>query len=258
MADFYTLRPHGSPPRETVDTVVMILSCAATNDRREACRETWLSHHLPDGMKVVFLVGRPGQQSVLSGDILYLDCPDTYAALPQKTWAGIRECLQRWPLAWLWKVDDDTFCVPLRLKEYPKHHHYLGRPVATRGMDGYWHHSVVPGKEKIGPIDRPGWSKLVKDNGWHGPWASGMAYCLSRHACELVAAEPLTHVQRELYEDAFVGNVLRSYNIHLYGKQQTLRYVGESLYGATAIHPCPPAKMREVFWRMLRAGEMGT
>ncbi len=244
---------------EPIHTVIMILSCEAYRNRAEACRETWLSHPLPPGCKAIFLVGRPGQENILAGDMLYLDCPDTYLGLPLKVWMGIRECLVRWDFRWLFKTDDDSMVNPYRVVEYPKSADYMGRRIlpSLGGVD--WHKRVVPLKEKTGKFDY----HLAESLGSQGPqgmgWAGGMGYFLSRRACQLVATEPLRHVKKDLYEDRLVGEIMSSYGIYLHGRHNTIRPIGEgSIFGATCLHPLDPDEMRSIYWRLLRAGEFGT
>jgi hypothetical protein len=243
--------------------LVLICSCQATPDRRDACRETWLAHGLPNGMEAVFLVGRPGVPCALAGDTLYLDCDDSYVGLPQKMHRAYNEALARWDFDWLFKTDDDSWVNLLRVMAYPRTRDYMGRPVALHGEDPTWHRTVVPKKELVGVYNYAALDSLkANGQGWNGPWASGMGYFLSRHAVQLVAREPWSHVLRELYEDKFVGDVMGSYGIYLHGQHATLRDSikpdWSNIFGATALHPCPPKVMREVYWRLHRAGEIGT
>lgn len=247
---------------EKLHTLLLLLSCQKTNDRRDACRETWLRRPLPSGMKAVFLVGRPGEHPSLAGDVLYLDCPDTYLALPQKVWAGIREAFNRWDFDWIFKADDDTWVNPLRVLNYPKSNDYIGRKSGIKGhFDLDWH----AGKDLYAK-DAAALRQSVKEANmpaehtpWRGCWANGgVGYFLSRHAAQLVADEPLTHVKMDLYEDKFVGDVMISHNIQLHGEHQTLRGREDSHYGATTIHPLKVDQMRHMYWKLLRAGEIGT
>lgn len=239
-------------------TLVLLLSCDALEmkARREACRETYLKYeHIPEDMKAIFLVGRPGQQTALCGDILYLDCPDTYLGLPQKIWAGIKEAFTLWDFDWIFKADDDTYVNMLRVKNYYKERDYVGRRVMG-GFDPEWHHN----KDKVGGRNG-GPSDPVQHTPVVTPWAGGgVGYFLSKHAASLVAREPLSHVLKESYEDKFVGDVMGSHGIYLHGLHQGLRDAGQqgNIFGATTIHPLKPKQMREVYWRLHRAGEIGT
>lgn len=260
----------GEKTLEPVDLLVMVLSCQKTIDRQEACRETWMAHGIPDGVKVVFLVGRPGQQPALCGDVLFLDCPDTYLALPQKTWSGIRESLLRWNASWYLKIDDDTLCNLPRAKNYLRSNDYMGRKVATNGtFDPNWEAGkclyTKHDPMKVGPQRYP----LGFDHTpFIAPWAGGGAgYFLSRRAAQLVAREPRSHVDIEKYEDKFCGDVMASYGIYIHGRHDSLRALPQTdghlrnlngIYGATTIHQLPPDMMRRCYHRLLRMGEFGT
>jgi hypothetical protein len=274
-------------------TLVLILSCEAYRDRREACLETWMRHCPPD-VYPIFVIGRPGQPACLSGGIspsmetpsfnapggsdcsykgaiLYVDVPDTYVDLSQKTWAAIRESLVLFDYEWLFKCDDDTFANLYRIRQYPKSREYMGRKVQDNagaggryGGTAGWTIAEVTKRERTVTIDKRRQDALIKPTFWAGPWADGGAgYFLSRRCAGIVAAEPLLHVQLSLYEDRFVGEVMMSHGLYLHGNHSSLRpwVDGDAerhVIGATTLHPMPSAAMRRVYWRALRAGEMNT
>jgi hypothetical protein len=272
-------------PNNPIKTVVMLLSCQKTEDRRQACRETWMAHGVPDDMRVVFLVGRPGREPALAGDVLYLDCPDTYLALPQKTWNGIREVLLRWDAEWIFKADDDTFVNLQRIRHYPRSHDYIGRAVPTvEPLKVPWHvgrckyetreaASVRCPAVGAGPSSYPAVGagprySAVEHTPSVSAWAGGgVGWFLSRRAARLIAREPKSHVAKEAYEDKFVGDVMASYGIRLHGQHTTLRPLPvrnrrvvdyKGVVGATTLHPLMPDEMKYAYWLALRAGEIGT
>lgn len=258
-----------------IHTAVLLLSCQPMNDRREACRETFLSHGIPEGMVVCFLVGRPGQEPALCGDILYLDCPDSYLALPQKTLAGIREAIIRWNPEFIFKGDDDTFVNLPRLKNYMKSRDFMGKPTGRTGLwDTMWHAKKCA--YGLPEIDRARATEAsarhyaeVDQTPFVAPWANGgVGYILSNRAARLVAREPLSHAKVEVYEDKFVGDVMASYGIYLHGPHNTLRPLPvnkkgrvtnfNGVLGATTMHPLLPPDMRTAYWKALRFGELHT
>ena len=247
-----------------LDTLVLLLSCQKTEDRREACRQTWLSHGMPEGMRVLFVVGKPGQPSTLSGDVLTVDAPDTYVGLPYKTHAMIREALTRFEFDWLFKADDDTFINLPRLACYPKTRDYMGRKAAIMGDDPDWHRKFVGPKEKMGQFCYESVDKVISRTRWCGPWANGgSGYFLSHYACRLVAAENPSHISKDTYEDKLVGDIMISNGIFLWGAHSTLRHKvnpdsRRDIIGATTLHPLDPEDMYEVYWKLLRAEEIGT
>lgn len=243
--------------------LIMALGCQRLQDRIEACRETWATREQPH----VFVIGRPGQQPALCGDVLYVNCPDDYMALPLKVWHGIRECLIRFDFDYLFKCDDDTFVNTDRLhayprninpqrglKEHPRRFEYIGRKVNVHGnFDPNWHKGKCAysgNGSSIQPVDH---------TAWFGPWADGgLGYFLSREACRLVGAEPLSHVLREAYEDKMIGHIMGSHGIQLWGQHTTFRRAGEPWIGSTTIHPLDASQMREAYWQLFRAGELGS
>jgi hypothetical protein len=259
-----------------IHTAVLLLSCQPMNDRREACRETFLNHGIPEGMVVCFLVGRPNQATTLSGDIMYVDCPDSYLALPQKTLAGIREALIRWNPEWVYKGDDDTFVNLPRLKNYLKSRDFIGRPTGRHGMwDTLWHaKKCAYGLPEISRERQMVESSIrhyaaVDQTPFVAPWANGgVGYLLSNRAARLVAREPLAHAKAEVYEDKFVGDVMASYGIYLHGSHKAFRGLPvdkkghvtnfSNMMGATTLHPLLPPDMRNCYWKALRAGELHT
>ena len=105
--------------------LVLICSCQGYQDRkvkasdsdgckakRAACRETWLAT-LPHGVSYAFFVG--GAQPQGEPDVWALDAPDTYHGLPEKVRAAFVRALKVPGWKWLFKCDDDTYCVLPRL-----------------------------------------------------------------------------------------------------------------------------------------------
>jgi Galactosyltransferase len=259
-------------------TLVLILSCEHYADRRDACRETWLQErHCQSAADVrcVFVVGRPGRSASLAGDTLYVDTPDSYQDLSLKTHAAIREALTRWDFQWLFKCDDDTLVNLPRLAAYPRDCwprcpvDYIGRKVNLHGNGngGYgkgWSILEVAKRERHAELNHDRLESMKTQTWLYSPWADGgSGYFLSRHASGLVASEPLIHVQRFLYEDAFVGSVMYANNIQLWGEHVNFRpkvteYTAESMFGAVTLHPFAAETMRRIYWRLYDAGEMGS
>ena len=105
-----------------------ILSCMAYSHRQKACRETWLPTLCCD---YVFIIGQPGiKESTRIGDILYVDCPDTYSFLTFKTIKFLEWAKSRYD--WIFKCDDDTYCNSIRFEKWllsleKKPQIYIGR-----------------------------------------------------------------------------------------------------------------------------------
>jgi hypothetical protein len=89
--------------------VVGILSCQKTVDRKRTVEATWLRDFPKDQVTAFFLVGRPGLQAEIVGNTLYLDCPDTYLALPSKVVAFLEFAHAHFVYDYIFKCDDDTY-----------------------------------------------------------------------------------------------------------------------------------------------------
>lgn len=155
--------------------LVGILSALDYEERRQACRETWLSE-MPDSVDYIFGVGlellRPWQ---VDGDVLGLPGPDDYGGLPQKV-----KDLCRWFLGkdikYLFKCDDDTYVRLDRLAKIPKGLDYCGGRVSR---------------------DRPYLS-------------GGAGYLLSRKAARAIVQSGMDPIGAE---DRLVGEVLAAVGI---------------------------------------------
>lgn len=155
---------------------VGIVSAYDNEEKRDACRETWLSK-MPEEIDYVFLVGMPHLSCwQMQMDAMCLPCPDDYPSLPQKTRLFCRWFVQNTKHEYLFKCDDDTYVRLDRLAAMPSGLDYCG-----------------------GRIDRD------------RPYLSGGAgYLLSRRAAKIVADRM---VELTGAEDLLVGGHLRSAGI---------------------------------------------
>jgi hypothetical protein len=134
--------------------LVAILSCEARHDRMEAQRISWVKDF--QGIAdVKFFLAR--QERPEMPDEVFLDVPDDYAGLPQKT----REMV-RWALAHnydrILKTDDDTV--------------------------------IFPRKLRIPAVDYAGWVHRAE-------YVAGWVYWLTRRAMEVVAKAEFTEQKHE-------------------------------------------------------------
>jgi hypothetical protein len=105
-------------------TLIAVLTCARYLERRNACRDTWVSwvSKLNPDADVLFFTGRESCVDDSCGDIVRLDCPDDYRQLPQKT-IKLIEYAASHDYDLLVKTDDDTYLLPLpgHIAEFAKH-----------------------------------------------------------------------------------------------------------------------------------------
>lgn len=129
------------PDRKKIKILVGICSAQGYSERRNAVRETWLSHPHPDVKCMFFLGGDVPEKE--RKDTVGLDAPDSYNALPRKVLAFFRHALEHEDFDWLFKCDDDTFLDLSRLPELVDDRYgiigdeMLGRRMAPSGGAGY-------------------------------------------------------------------------------------------------------------------------
>lgn len=135
------------PANPLFDTLLVLFSCQPYLDTRlPALRATWLGHLQDLGIPYIIVVGDGQGEQV--GDVVYLDAPDHYEGLPQKTLAALRWVRDNTGYAHIVKVDDDCF---LNAKAF------FGA-LSYKGFDYYGR--IL--KRKLGHMDRA----------WHGIKAS--------------------------------------------------------------------------------------
>jgi hypothetical protein len=95
--------------------LIAICSAAKHVERRQACRDTWLTR-LPANVAAFFFVGK--SDIILNeDDVVLLDVPDDYDHLAQKVREMFSHALREYDFEYLVKCDDDTYLVPERLPE---------------------------------------------------------------------------------------------------------------------------------------------
>ncbi|MEW6386385.1 MAG: hypothetical protein AB1491_02565 [Thermodesulfobacteriota bacterium] len=225
--------------RPKLKLIIGILSCEAHATRREAIRATWLSRPLPPGVLAFFLVGRPGLPPRVDGDLLYLDCSDTYEGLPYKTCAFIRHCLDHWRFDHLFKCDDDTFVALDRLLAYDvARKDYVGAFTGSRAsFNRTWHFGKCADPEAEVPYDGP----------WVAPYAAGgMGYFLSRAAARVVVAQAAP--AQELYEDKMVGDILHTNGLRAFNDPKSFqRTRNPEPPGTTPLVTAHPASEQQMY-----------
>lgn len=103
-----------SQEKVKVHILVGVCTCHSAKERREACRETWLSS-IPEGIAYKFFLGNKaeqvGEETTVEdlSDVVALDVNDSYAFLPAKGLAFYQYALEHYDFDWLFKCDDDTY-----------------------------------------------------------------------------------------------------------------------------------------------------
>lgn len=190
------------------DTLVVIYSCRKyLDDRIPKLRETWISDLKARGIPYVILVG--DGDDTLEDDVLYLDVPDTYEALPSKTLKMIEWIYSNTDFQYLVKIDDDCFFSAARFFEAQNYRkaNYYGR-IILRG-DGAtnraWHQAKSDSFLARNRLDRSPEPSRYCDG--------GSGYSLSRFAMRSVlkvadSASGRWLVSASYFEDKLVGDLL--------------------------------------------------
>ncbi len=201
-----------SPLECLFDAWVVVLSCQANlKTRIPVLRETWLADLAAVGVPYLVAVGgaKPEVAGQIIGDVLYLDAPDDYEGLPQKTLALARWAVTNLPQAHLIKIDDDCF---LNVEEFFATHayalfDYYGRRLdrAPGSMDRRWHQAKATTTRGRLELDRSPEPSAYCDG--------GAGYTLSRRALAalVAAADDPAHaplIAHSFMEDKLVGDLL--------------------------------------------------
>jgi hypothetical protein len=232
--------------------VIGILSCQKTVDRKRAVEATWL-RNLPAGQVVAyFLVGRPGRPDELVGNTIYLDCQDTYLALPEKVVAFLKYVDAHLSYDYVFKCDDDTYVDVDALLKVP------------RGGGDYTVGRLLEYDE-----DYRGWMRQ-KGLEWKPAYddflqmtqrfpCGGEGYFLSQRAVKAVVGWCRFHTVDVCppSEDILIAGILKSSGIEpqvapaLAGQRndvlKTWSVVRDS--GCATIHPVGPLRMYTIHWR---------
>ena len=197
------------------DTLLCVYTCQPNLDTRvKVMRETWLARL--KAMGVPFLVFAGNGDGRREGDVVYLDAPDDYEGLPQKSIALTKWVLEHTNFAHLVKVDDDCFIDPDAwfgdLAHRPADYH--GRRLhRSRGqVDRAWHQGKSRSQRGRFELDKSPEPSTYADG--------GTGYSLSRVAMAALVEAAQTAEGRELeqlsfMEDKLVGDLLSLRNISI-------------------------------------------
>lgn len=205
-------------PKWTVNAcslAILVLSCEARAGRRDWIRWTWGQQCADIGVPVYFIVGRPGQQSAIVGDTIYLDVEDNYESLPIKVCQMFAYACAHIPATHYMKVDDDIALLANNLYSLPlKEIDFAGGRIVHKGARLDWHTNKC---ENWQLNDVP--IEMKELEAW---FDGGSTYILSQQAAEIVAQRTATF-QRMLYEDQAVAVVLgKTFSAHLRPPYQTV------------------------------------
>ena len=230
--------PHpGLPtPHPLNDVLVTVMSCQPYLDTRiPALRDGWLKQLSALGIPYIFVVG--GGDNTLRGDTLWLDAPDDYEGLPDKTLALLDWVQGQTTFGALYKVDDDCFVnAPLLFGDLSwREADYLGREIRRLPgqTDRTWHQAKSSSERGRIEIEKSPEPSVYADG--------GSGYVVSRRAMQAAIAAAQSPDGQALraasfLEDKLLGDLLSLRGIPL----MPLRYhtaIWRRTPGATAAVP---------------------
>ncbi|MEE2959752.1 MAG: hypothetical protein VYA34_03335 [Myxococcota bacterium] len=188
----------------------IVYSCQKYLDRAKIVHEK-----IRSSITSKIIVGNPDQQELFveDGDITYLKVSDNYESLPLKTTAALEYAFLRYPQSACIKIDDDLdiqnpdqlFNSVQQSIESKKHYfgHLMGEDLHCKS----WH---------FGKCETLKFNRQLYGRPYLGQWCNGPFYTLSREAIEAFNyfnTRYPSYISGELFEDKYVGDVLRNQGI---------------------------------------------
>lgn len=217
------------------DTLVAVYSCQPNLDSRiAAMREGWMQ--LLEGLGVPFMVFVGGGDGRREGDVVYLDAPDDYEGLPQKSLAMMRWVHDHTAFSHLLKIDDDCFLDPEAFFLSLSHlkFDYYGRPLyRVRGqMDRTWHMAKSRSERGRLELDKSPEPSRYADGG-SGYTLSRRAMAALLRAADSPAGQSLA--QLSFMEDKLVGDLLATRGITVSGEDYRIAVMRHSRPGGPLV-----------------------
>lgn len=210
--------------------LIGIYTCPKFSDRVQGVRDTWLKL-IPDNVRVLFVFGRPNQKALIEGDCLYLDCPEAYEKLPEKTLAFLKYCSTNLEFDYIFKTDDDTYIDMEKFVSFDtKEGDYIGQ--FTNPPQGKFNRTWHFGKCTDKSLEVPDESEFIC------PWATGGGYFLSPKAVDLAIERTAQTVAKSMFEDKMIGEALTL--------DPDLKVVRSEFSRIGVLNPLSPGDMRYV------------
>ena len=183
-------QPVASGANRPGSLLIAVVTCNAYRDRADAVRRTWGR----DAKHILYVIGRPSGPEEIVGDTLFLDCPDTYESLTQKSFALCRYIRDHLNFDRVFKCDDDTLVNVAALEAAHCPADFFGYVHSETPSEGWRLHK---GRRSQGV--------------YRGPWVSGgLGYFLSRRAVSVLAdCRDPEILGKEMFEDKAVSDALR-------------------------------------------------
>jgi hypothetical protein len=180
--------------------IIGIHTCPDHRARANSVRRTW-QRLLQKNHRLLFVYGRPGEPALLEGDSLYVDCPEAYEALPQKTHGFLEYCQRHFKFDYLFKTDDDSYVDLDRFASFDTEGaDYIGQfrdePLGEIGLT--WHYGKCTDKSL----------EVPSEHDFKCGWATGGGYFLSPKAVDRALRNTIATRYKNLFEDKMIGEAL--------------------------------------------------
>jgi galactosylxylosylprotein 3-beta-galactosyltransferase len=193
--------------------VILILSAKGYRDRRDAIRSSWIKTWGERHVKYYFALGAleeddnelellEKEQSEHHDLLIHKHVKDSYSGLTNKLLASIKYIVDRHKLAFLLKVDDDSF-----VQVNPLYDDLAQRKDISRLYWGYFSGSAPV--KKSGPWAENGWFLCDR----YLPYAVGGGYVLSADLLEYISNNS-HYLETYISEDVSVGTWLSPLKIN--------------------------------------------
>ena len=194
------------------DIIVLIITCIKKIKQAKMQQNTWVNTLQNLGIRCLFVAGDPDLEfPELSGNFLFLPCPDNYESLPKKVFYALHFIYKHYDFEHVYKVDDDAYvnCVYfMYLEKLLKNIDYMGR-TKTIGPDfnRFWHRGKCSSNH-LNNIPYP--ANRINLGTMYARGEAG--YFLSKKAIKsLIPYEQF--IISDLYEDKVIGDCLNKEGI---------------------------------------------
>ena len=203
--------------------IIGVYTCPKFANRQKAIEATWF-RDIPNYIKALFVRGDPGGVPRLEGSTLYLDCPEAYEKLAEKTHKFFKYCSDNFEFQYIFKTDDSSYIDLEKFLQLDKQGgDYIGFFDKSQdpNIDRTWHYGKCSDKSYEVPYK----GHFVCS------WARGGGYFVSQKASRILVEKTFRVFENELYEDKMVGEALT--------RDERLKVVDVPFYEMGVLKPMP-------------------
>ena len=203
--------------------IIGVYTCHKYANRQKTVENTWFKE-IPEHIRALFVRGDPGRSPRIEGNTLFLDCPEAYEKLSEKTHKFFKYCSDNLEFQYIFKTDDSSYIDLEKFLQLDKQGgDYIGFFDKTQdpNIDRTWHYGKCTDKSYEVPYE----GHFVCS------WARGGGYFVSQKAARILVDKTLRVFENELYEDKMVGEALT--------RDERLKVVDVPFYEMGVLKPMP-------------------